>query len=259
MKKINIDTEEGLIKTRFPDGQTHIQIIPENDGVFEVFVSLNSNEKLIDLLQVADAIDGLGGIKLSLTIKYLLGARYDRRMKMGDSFDLQVVAKLINICDFKNIHILDPHSKVSTLLINNSNAIKNYEMVVAYRRQDAVLICPDKGAALKTNEYQNWNSNIKEIIYCEKTRDENGAISLMVFNPEKCNGRNCVIIDDICDGGGTFLAIANQIKPAHLTLIVTHGIFSKGIEVLENKFDEIICSDSLQIKEKSNKLKVVSI
>ena len=53
-----------------------------------------------------------------------------------------------------------------------------------------------------------------------------------------------MIIDDICDGGATFLAIAEQIKPKHMTLIVTHGVFSKGFAVLEKKFDEIIVSDS---------------
>lgn len=53
-----------------------------------------------------------------------------------------------------------------------------------------------------------------------------------------------MIIDDICDGGATFLAIAGQVKPAHLTLIVTHGIFSKGLDALAEKFDSIITSDS---------------
>jgi ribose-phosphate pyrophosphokinase len=67
---------------------------------------------------------------------------------------------------------------------------------------------------------------------------------LKVLEADKCEGKNCVIIDDLCDGGGTFLAIASQIKPAHITLIVTHGIFSKGFDVFKGTFDEIIVSDS---------------
>jgi ribose-phosphate pyrophosphokinase len=123
--------------------------------------------------------------------------------------------------------------------------VSNRFLVEKYDQKEAVLICPDAGAAKKIKHYFEWNPNIVEVIYCIKSRDlSNGKITLKVLEPEKCKDRNCVIIDDICDGGGTFLAIANQIEAEHLTLIVTHGIFSKGVEILEEKFDEIITTNS---------------
>ena len=141
--------------------------------------------------------------------------------------------------------LFDPHSEVAALLINNAFVINNKIMVEQYLLDNAVLICPDAGAAKKTGEYALWNSKLADIVYCNKKRNlANGRLELEVLNPELCNNRNCVIIDDICDGGATFLAIAGQVKPAHLTLIVTHGIFSKGLDALAEKFDSIITSDS---------------
>jgi ribose-phosphate pyrophosphokinase len=174
-----------------------------------------------------------------------MAARYDRLMLPGDSIDLKVIADLINSMHFEKVYLFDVHSDAATLLIRNAINISNKQLVEFYKKDNAVLICPDAGAAKKVDKYFGWNAGITEIIYCNKSRDlSNGMITLKVLEPEKCANRNCVIIDDICDGGGTFLAIAEQIKPAHLTLIITHGIFSKGFDALEKKFNEIIVSNS---------------
>ena len=55
----------------------------------------------------------------------------------------------------------------------------------------------------------------------------------------ECKDKNCLIIDDLCDGGGTFLGIRSQIQPKYSTLIITHGIFSKGTKVLTDVFDAV--------------------
>lgn len=108
-----------------------------------------------------------------------------------------------------------------------------------------MLICPDGGALKKVDKYLEWAPNITDVVYCNKVRDlSNGRISLQVLDPKKCEGRNCVIIDDLCDGGAAFNAIGAQINAAHLSLIVSHGIFSKGFRELEGYFHSIITSNS---------------
>jgi ribose-phosphate pyrophosphokinase len=157
------------------------------------------------------------------------------------------------------VFLFDVHSDVSTLLINHAVNITNRQIVEQYKKPDALLICPDAGAAKKVSKYFEWNSNLKDIVYCSKNRNlATGALTLEVLEPEQCKGRNCVIVDDICDGGATFLAIAEKIAPAHLTLIVTHGIFSKGFAALEQKFDEIIVSDSFCKQYVSTKVKTIT-
>jgi len=241
---------------KFPDGQPHVQVEKDQDNVYFIECSIKSPEDLFNLCQVLDAVDG--GTKL-VQINYLMGARYDRIMKEGDSFDLRVVAKILNAFEPLGVNILDPHSEVSTNLINKAKAIYNLSLYEAIEVSNGVLIVPDKGASKKTEMYQYFTKGITDVVYCDKVRDieGDGRITLVVNNPELCEGRECVIIDDICDGGGTFISIANQIKPSKLSLCVTHGIFSKGLEVL-SMFDKIYCTDSFTTLESNDKLQIIN-
>jgi len=259
MKTINLNTGQNVKTLIFPDKQPHVNIenIQEGDEV-KVICSLTDTVLLLQLLQCANAIDNAFAKKKILVIPYLLAARYDRLMQPGDSIDLKVISDLINSMQFEKVFLFDVHSEAATLLIKNAINISNRQLVEAYQQKDAVLICPDAGAAKKINKYFEWNKNLADIVYCNKSRDlSTGRITLNVLEPGKCKDRNCVIIDDICDGGGTFLAIAEQIKPAHLALVVTHGIFSKGFESLEKYFNEIIVSDSYQKEYKSAIVNVI--
>lgn len=246
MVKVNINKQIRCNTFLFPDKQPHINIdgVNENDKV-QVTCSITDANNLLLLIQCSNSLDNLFAKKKELVIPYLMGARFDRLMQKGDSVDLKVIANLINGCGFEKVYLYDVHSDTSTVLIENSINISNAKLVKQYTKEDAILICPDAGAVKKVSKYFELNSNIKDVIYCNKIRDlRNGNITLKVLESDKCEGKNCVIIDDLCDGGGTFLAIASQIKPAHITLIVTHGIFSKGFEVFKGIFDEIIVSDS---------------
>lgn len=244
------EPQENFNTYLFPDGQVHARInadyIEENTEV-RVICSLSSIKKLIELLSISNALDGIYAKKSELVIPYLMAARSDRHMIPGDSFDLKVIADLINSCGFNRVYLYDVHSDVSTALINHSINMSNRDLVNLYTAANSVLIVPDAGAAKKAHKYLEWNKNIVDIIQCVKHRDlSTGNITLEIIQPEKCLGRNCVIIDDLCDGGGTFIAIADRFNGAcqRLALIVTHGIFSKGLESLGKKFDHIITSDS---------------
>lgn len=246
MKTINLNDSSGIQITLFPDKQPHVNIsgIDEGDEV-KLVCSITDSVKMIQLLEAANALDNLFAKKKLLVIPYLMAARFDRLMQHGDSIDLKVVAGLINACGFEKVLLFDVHSDVATMLINHSVNITNRQLVEQYQQPEALLICPDAGAAKKVTRYFDWNKNLQDIVYCSKNRDlATGQLTLEVLEPAECNNRNCVIIDDICDGGATFLAIAERIQPKHLTLIVTHGIFSKGFAELEKKFNEIIVSDS---------------
>jgi ribose-phosphate pyrophosphokinase len=246
MKTINLNTGSGATLTLFPDNQPHINVgdIQEAEPV-RVICSLTDSVKLLQLLQVSNALDNCFAQKKILVIPYLMAARYDRLMVKGDSIDIKVVADMINYCGFEKVILFDPHSEIAALLIHHAVVLTNKIMVEQYNREQAMVICPDAGAAKKVEHYFSWNSHLTDIVYCNKKRNvSTGHLVLEVLNPELCTNRNCVIIDDLCDGGATFLAIAEQIKPAHLTLIVTHGIFSKGLAALSQKFNQIIVSNS---------------
>ena len=258
IKTINLNTGEGYTKTVFPDSQPHVYVpVAQEEYLARVICSIDSPAKLLELCMIANALDNDKSIsKSELHITYLLGARSDRiyDLPKGNSFDLKVIADIINSLEFLDVYLYDPHSDVAPALIKGSMVVDNKELVQLYDKENAVLIIPDAGAAKKAHKYTEWNSNIKDSVHCIKHRDlSTGKISLEVLEPERCAGRHCVIIDDICDGGGTFIAIAKQLRylawnPLSMTLIVTHGIFSKGYRDLMEYFDEIICSNSLGMR-----------
>lgn len=248
MKTINLNTQEGVEFVLYPDGQPHVKVKNNFSGdEVNVICSITDSIKLLHLLQTSNALDHLFIKKRKLIIPYLMGARFDRVMQTGDSFDLEVIANLINSCNFEVVQLFDVHSDVSTALIKNSFNKTNQSIIeISNIQNDTVLICPDAGAAKKIGKYFEWNKNIVDVVYCIKSRDlNNGNLTIKVLEPEKCEDRNCLIIDDICDGGGTFIGIAELIDPMHLTLIVSHGIFSAGFKKLEAHFDKIITTNSL--------------
>jgi len=260
MKVININQQQGIKFLLYPDNQPHVNIQDINEGEeVKVICSITDSLTMMHLLQCSNALDNLFAKKRVLAIPYLMAARFDRLMQHGDSIDLKVVSDLINSCGFEKVYLFDVHSDTSTMLIKNAVNVSNQRLVSEYTKEDAILICPDAGAVKKVGKYFDWNKNISNVVYCNKSRDlSNGNLTLNVLTPEKCEGRNCVIIDDLCDGGGTFLGIASQIKPKHLTLIVTHGIFSKGTRLFEGIFDEIIVSNSYCHSYESKIIKTIN-
>ncbi|MEO6253171.1 MAG: ribose-phosphate diphosphokinase [Ferruginibacter sp.] len=260
-----IDPEISAIKYEtlvFPDGQPHIKIdtktcddLNKEDTLVVLSRISNTNDLLIVLL-VKNTLDHLGFKKIELKISYLLAARMDRIMLPGEPFTLQVVANLINQAGFNRVSIFDPHSEVTTNIITNVNGINNHRFVNdvlnhyknKYPNDDSStfnLVSPDAGALKKIHQVAAATGGMA-VVECKKKRDlTTGHLTGFTVFAENLDGRICFIIDDICDGGGTFIGIAKALKnlgAKKIILAVSHGIFSKGFP-LEN-VDEIYCTDS---------------
>jgi ribose-phosphate pyrophosphokinase len=180
-----------------------------------------------------------------------MAARMDRVMTEGEPMALRVVADKINALNFNQIRIFDPHSDVAMALIRRSRAIPNVDFVKKVTEkldnQDLVLIAPDAGALKKTYLVAQSIGGI-QVVECTKKRNLNdGSLSGFKVFAEDLTGKTCLITDDICDGGGTFLGIGVELKKlnaAKVLLAVSHGIFSKGFDVAN--VDMIFTTDSYQ-------------
>ncbi len=250
-------------QTTFPDGQTHLRILkPKVRNEVEIIpmISIKTPDDIWRLELFTDALRRTGRIPNRLIISYLMGARYDRPMLPGDPFPLKIVANRINELKYNTVFIFEPHSDVSPALIDNSVSVPFvpiFENIKSYPN-GVVLIVPDAGASKKSEVIRKNNPTVKDVVQCIKHRDFNtGAIDLRVLEPEKCNGQDCVIVDDLCDGGGTFLSIASQITPNSLDLYVAHGVFSKGLDELNKNFDRIITTDSYTVQGASLSFKTI--
>src|ERR1700744_265546 len=108
----------------FPDGQPHIKLDMQSsagsdkDQPVRILTRLNNANDLLLTLFVNNTLGYLEFRHIELHVSYLLAARMDRVMLDGEPFSLKVIAAIINQAGFKKIKIFDPHSEVSTALID---------------------------------------------------------------------------------------------------------------------------------------------
>ena len=243
----------------FPDGQPHIKINVQQAAALDkkaplrIFTRLNNAGDLLLTLLVKNTLDYLEFEQVELHVSYLLAARMDRVMLDGEPFSLKVVAAMLNQGQFKKVLIFDPHSEVSTALIDRSYAVTNHLFVRdalsdytdTHQGETPCLVSPDAGALKKIHKLAQF-LGIENVVECMKERDvRTGALTNFKAMTDGLHGQTCFIIDDICDGGGTFAGTARMLKEkgaAKVVLIVSHGIFSRG-PVIEH-VDAIYTTDS---------------
>lgn len=202
----------------------------------EVLCRIKNSDNLFLLMQLKDILDRQWVKIECLNIKYLMGMRMDRLMDLNAAITLKIIADVINSLEAKKVEILEPHSDKTLELINN--ALIGYSIPPNI---DGMVCYPDKGA------YDRYNNEIVSL-YCKKVRTENGEIKVSIVNPEIYTTKsNIIVIDDLCDGGGTFLAIAPKLRdlnPTKLILCITHAIQKIGIEKVASVYDEVYITNS---------------
>jgi ribose-phosphate pyrophosphokinase len=230
---------------KFNDGQVAAKL--ESAGDLEVSIRGNTYEDLFSAASAKEAWDADPQNKSSfatLTIYCLIAQRSDRRFNKGESFDLKVVAGFINSMGFDTVKILHPHSPISLALINRAEKISHLEFVK--QAYDAIgspiLISPDAGAYKTTHEIaETLNASL---IPSNKVRvDGEPQISIQ----GDVEGKECLIVDDLADGGRTFKYLAEKLKAqgaGKVFLYVTHGQFNYGFDELKETIDHVYCTNS---------------
>ncbi|MCE7993425.1 MAG: ribose-phosphate pyrophosphokinase [Roseivirga sp.] len=266
MKHLNLDPHftpfgNGIDfeKFTFSGGEPHIRIVDRLTSADELMITqrINSFNDMGLVLLAVDALRRIGVRYISLFIPYFPGARQDRLMTFGEPLTVKVYADLINALNFEKVIILDPHSEVTPALINNVQVITNHHFVgqVLTGRKDFHLVAPDAGAVKKIYGLAKFLET-GSVVTCGKRRDvRTGSLTGFEVYAEDLKGKTCIVVDDICDGGGTFLGLAKELKSKNagrLIMIVTHGIFGNGSAALAVLYDEIICTDSFQTHSDSN-------
>lgn len=276
---INKDTSEIKYEvSSFPDGQQQVKInMGSIDNNYErgkymtpvvIKARLNNFRDLELIVCAVASLRTFWTNEIHLYTPYFLGSRSDRRLEEGSNNYLKhVICPIINSLHFETVTVVDPHSDVLEACLNNFRKIDNLELIKWSTREifgvisekgpnsqyPCVLISPDAGANKKIFKIADQIGYTGDIITCSKSRDENGKLSRVeVPIKSEASSTNYIIIDDICDGGATFINIAKAIKEKQLSspykskiyLIATHGIFSKGFTELNEYFDGIYCTNS---------------
>lgn len=203
----------------------------------------------VEAMFLVDAIRHNGGRIHNLVLPYVPGARQDRSNPTGDVlFTLASVAKMINDRQFSRVYILDPHSPVTPDFIKNVVVFPMYRVAGKLWKGYGGVIAPDKGAKARAEEVAGALG--LDVTYGSKSRDVSTG-KLSGFDIDVEEGKHYLVVDDICDGGGTFLGLGEKIREqgAFADLFVTHGIFSKGTSELRKIYKNIYTTDSRDIHD----------
>ncbi|AOA58515.1 phosphoribosyltransferase family protein [Acinetobacter larvae] len=265
-QKTNIDFKQ------FSGGERHIQLDPNDLKTLAPNVNIRA-----ELLQSHDILDYLllediliqHQKNIRLEIPYFPYARQDRVCTDGQAFSLQVFCRLLDNQEIathqKELILWDVHSDVTLHLLQQLKSFHQITHIPATKimQHDAelsalltaphsILVCPDQGAITRSQDiaahFNPLRQQAIEVIYCDKVRDpSSGKITSSCLHAKDLRGKTAIICDDICDGGATFIGIAKQLRALHcqhIVLYVTHGIFSRGLEVFDGLIEQVFCSNS---------------
>jgi ribose-phosphate pyrophosphokinase len=244
----------------FPVGEMHVRVQAPARAV-SITLEFEKNEEVLELLMLVDALRRLDVVRIDLAMPYVPFGRQDRVAVVGEAFSLKVFCDLVNGCKFDKVYITDPHSDVTTALLNNVHVTPQWEVFEAcavFYREPVTLVCPDGGALKKAHklaEVLTAYGTPVVVVECSKQRNvRTGEITGVIVhneNPWSVNEAHCVIVDDICDGGRTFVEIAKELRrqgAKRITLMVTHGFFTKGLGVFDGLIDEVFTRNGRETK-----------
>lgn len=238
---------------RFPAGEPHLKVQNENEGkglLTEVATVTGCDAfDLITLGMWADASRQRGARTIAV-LPYLPGARADRGLPFGAA----VYAAIINGMRIDRVVCFDPHSPVMPGLIDNLVVVDSAPVirreVVGRADSDTQaqryegIIAPDAGAVARATRIAEA-AHLPLYRALKHRNPDTGKLSGFSCDPLPTTGR-FLVVDDICDGGGTFvgLAEATGLPRERLGLWVSHGVFSGRAPALADHFSEIWTTDS---------------
>lgn len=240
----------------FSGGEIQIKL-PENIEAERVILTWKpiAPYEIPFLALTVNALKSMGICDIDLDILYLPYARQDRVCSPGESNSLEVICKFLDNLEMTSIRIWDVHNECKTMelfsethacFITATNIFERHKILDDFDLGNLILCAPDDGAYPRVAELCNHFDLSMPITMCKERCPETGLIVGM--KPNKYNrcveGWNILIVDDICDGGGTFNQAAQILREkgaANLYLYVTHGIFSKGLDMLQANFKHILC------------------
>ncbi len=252
---------------RLDTSNYRFQMANGNPTQTTVIARIQSHRDFMELVMVTNALAEWDKAPERLVLPYIPNGRQDRVCEPGDAFALLAFARQIAALGYKKLITFDAHSEVTpsvfkalgmdVTVITQREIIGKFDTFNArILAEDKPLFCaPDAGANKRVSDLAGHYGH-GYFVRGDKLRDlATGKIKeCVVVNPkEEVEGRTVIIVDDLSDAGGTFIGLAKALKAkgaAKVELYVTHGIWSKGTEILlEGGIDRLWSTDSYKAQD----------
>ncbi len=258
---------------RFADNEIFVRI-SENVRGEDVYViqstSYPANDNLMELLICLDALTRASAQRITAVLPYFGYARQDRKTDGRTPISAKLVANLISTSGADRVLTLDLHAgQIQGFFdVPTDNLVAAPTLAEDIRSRfdlnDLMVVSPDVGGVVRARALASRLGC--EIAIVDKRRPKAGESEVMNIVGD-VSGRRCILVDDICDSGGTLCNAAEALKSKGATAVsayVTHGVFSRNaIQRIEgSELDEVVACDTIRPRDEdlaSEKLRILTV
>ena len=245
---------------RFADQELHVQI-HENVRGEDVYViqstSTPADANLMELLLLTDALRRSSARRITAVMPFFGYARQDRRLVGRTPISAKLVANMIASAGVYRVITLDLHTEqiqgFFDLPTDNlySAPVMTRDIERHYDTDNLIIVSPDVGGVARARAIAKRLG--VDLAIVDKRRPHAGVSEVMSIIGD-VSGKNCLLVDDIVDSGGTLINAAGALLEAgakEVSAYVTHGVLSEGASkrISSSNLKELVLTDSIQETE----------
>ncbi|HOK44547.1 MAG TPA: ribose-phosphate pyrophosphokinase [Bryobacteraceae bacterium] len=268
---LNLPLGAAAVKS-FADGEIHLQIL-ENVRGADVFVvqptSKPVERHLMELLLMIDALRRASADRITAVLPYYGYARQDRKDRPRVPISAKLIAKLLETAGADRILALDLHAaQIQGFFDIPVDHLFATPVMIEYMKTiqtpSTIVVSPDAGGVERARAFAK-RMNVPLAIIDKRREDVNVAEVVHIIG--EVEGRDCLMVDDLIDTGGTLVKGAEALMRAganSVTACATHAVLSpSAVEKLENsKIREVVLTNSIPLSEearRSTKIRTLSV
>lgn len=252
---------------RFSDGEIGVEFQESIRGqfVFLIQSTFAPTDNLMELLLMIDAAKRASAYKVIAVIPYYGYARQDRKDRPRVAIGSKLVANMLTAAGADRVVTMDLHApQIQGYFDIPVDHLDSSAIFIPYieglNLENLTFAAPDVGSANRIREIASYFES--EMVICDKHRKRANEIASMVVIGDVTD-RDIVLIDDICDTGGTLAKSAGLLKEKgarSVRAFCTHPVLSgNAYENIENSvLEELVVCDTIPVKPKVGKIRVVS-
>ena len=256
------------ITQKFSDGefQPVFQESIRGDMVFLIQSTFSPADNILELLLMIDAVRRASAYKVIAVIPYYGYARQDRKDKPRVAIGAKLIANMIVAAGADRVITMDLHAaQIQGYFDIPVDHLDSSAIFIPYienlKLENLTFAAPDVGSANRIREISSYFN--ADMVICDKHRKRANEIASMVVIGD-VEGRDVVLIDDICDTGGTLAKAAGLLKEKgarSVRALCTHRVLSGNAYAnIENSvLEELVVCDTIPLKQQTPKIKVLSV
>ncbi|KKU45289.1 MAG: Ribose-phosphate pyrophosphokinase [Microgenomates group bacterium GW2011_GWA2_46_7] len=271
-----LETQLGEIEiSQFANGETRVWV---KEGKVEhrvvVVQSLSSptNEHLVELCLIVDALRRVGASEITAVIPWMGYSKQDKIFRPGEPLSAKVVAQILQSAQIDKIITIDLHNRATLGFFDLPiRELSARPILMEYFKKKVgtktLVVAPDEGAVKASTELARELG--VPIVYVDKKRDlTTGEVSVVGMSRSVAGG-DLIVTDDNVFTGSTLLQVAKELKEAGAKTIrvgLTHHLYVPHVQekLEDSEIDEIVVTNTVsergQVRgKKSSKLKIVSV